>query len=192
LATSILEFVLGYLIGGLFGILTALALHNVERLRLVVAPLLEVFRFIVPFAWIPLIILWFGTSMWGKVWLVGYAVYFVMVTSGLGALSGVDRTLVRVSTMIGMSRSQQLLRIKLRAAAPSIANAARAAAALGWIAVVAAEYVGSKRGLGYMIINASSSLDTAVVIAAMVVIGLIGGGLSWLLGGLIRHKLNYG
>lgn len=191
LGTSMIEFLLGYVIGGILGVLTALVLHNEKRARMTVAPLLEVFRFIVPFAWIPLVILWFGTSMWGKVSLVGYAVYFVLAISALGALSGVDPTLVRVSTMVGMTRRQQLLQIKLRAAAPSIANAARAAAALGWIAVVAAEYVGSKGGLGFMIINASSSLDTPVVIASMVIIGLIGAGMSWLLGGLIKHKLNY-
>lgn len=189
--TSLVEFLLGYCIGGALGIAIALLLHGARRARMVATPLLETFRFIVPFAWIPLTILWFGTSIWGKVWLVAYAVFFVMVTSTLDALTRVDPTLLRVGVMIGMSRNQQLIQVTLRAAAPSIANAARAGAALGWIAVVAAEYVGSKEGLGFMIINASSSLDTAVVIAVMVIIGLIGAGVSWLLGGLIKYKLTY-
>ena len=44
-------------------------------------PVVESLRFIVPFAWIPLTILWFGTSYTGKILLVAYAVFFVMVVS---------------------------------------------------------------------------------------------------------------
>ena len=75
--------------------------------------------------------------------------------------------------------------------APTIASAARAAAAIGWIAVVAAEYIGASAGLGLMITNAASSLATPVVIAGMLVIGLVGAGVSALIGWLARLKLDY-
>ena len=61
---------------------------------------------------------------------------------------------------------------------------ARAAAAIGWIAVVAAEYIGASAGLGLMITNAATSLATRVVIAGMIVIGVIGAGVSALIGWL--------
>lgn len=191
LGISVLEFSLGFLIGTGGGILLGLLLSSLPRLALAVNPVVEVLRFIVPFAWIPLTILWFGTSMSGKVFLVAYAVFFVMVISTTGAVRNVDSTLVRVATMLGMPRWQILFRIKCRAAAPSILNSSRAAAALGWIAVVAAEYVGSSAGLGYIVINASSSLDTAVVIAVMVVIGLVGAAVSWLIGLMTSSSADY-
>jgi len=179
-AVSLGEFAIGYVLGCLLGIAAGLLLAELPALRSAAHPLVETFRFIVPFAWIPLVILWFGTSTWGKVWLVTYAVFFVMVVATPASLRNVDPTLRRVATMLGMNPWRRLVRIELRSAMPSIASAARASAAIGWIAVVAAEYVGSNAGLGFLIINASSSLDTGVVIAGMAVIGLVGAGVSLL------------
>ncbi|MGY1552765.1 ABC transporter permease [Microbacterium sp. A588] len=191
LGVSILEFILGFVVGTTAGVIVGLVLSALPRLGLALNPVIEILRFIVPFAWIPLTILWFGTSIGGKVFLVAYAVFFVMLISTSDAVRNVDSTLLRVATMLGMSRWQSLFRVQFRAAAPSILNSSRAAAGLGWIAVVAAEYVGSSAGLGYIIINASSSLDTPVVIAIMVVIGLVGAAVSWLIGLLTSSKADY-
>ena len=59
------------------------------------------FRFIVPFAWIPLTILWFGTSYIGKILLVAYAVFFVMVVSTARAIVRVEPMLSRVGRRDG-------------------------------------------------------------------------------------------
>ena len=61
----------------------------------------------------------------------------------------------------------------------------------GGIAVVAAEYIGASAGLGLMITNAATSLATPVVIAGMIVIGIIGAGVSALIGWLSRARLDY-
>jgi ABC-type nitrate/sulfonate/bicarbonate transport system permease component len=186
---SVVEFLAGYGIGGTLGVGVGLLMGESRRFRLASTPVIESLRFVVPFAWIPLTILWFGTSWTGKVVLVGYAVFFVMVVSTARAMAHVDPTLTRVGTMLGMGRAQLALRVHLRAAAPTIASAARAAAAIGWIAVVAAEYIGASAGLGLMITNAASSLATPVVIAGMIVIGLVGAGVSAAIGWLSRTRL---
>jgi ABC-type nitrate/sulfonate/bicarbonate transport system permease component len=175
---SLYEFVAGYAIGTTLGVATGLAMGESRRFRQALTPVIESLRFIVPFAWIPLTILWFGTSYAGKIMLVAYAVYFVMTVSTARAIAHVDPTLTRVGTMLGMRPLRLALRVHLPAAMPTIASAARAAAAIGWIAVVAAEYIGASAGLGLMITNAASSLATGVVIAGMIVIGLIGAGVS--------------
>ena len=123
--------------------------------------------------------------------LVAYAVFFIMAVTTAQAFTTVEPTLLRVATMLGMQPWQIALNIRLRAAAPAIASGAKAAAAVGWIAVVAAEYIGASAGLGVMITNASMSLDTATVIAGMIVIGLIGAAVSWLVGAIARSWLNY-
>lgn len=188
---SLYEFAAGYLLGVVFGILVGLFLAESRTFRLTATPVIEAMRFVVPFAWIPLTILWFGTSYTGKILLVAYAVFFVMVVSTARAIAQLDPTLSRVGTMLGMGRWQLAMKVDLRAAAPSIASAARAAAAIGWIAVVAAEYIGASAGLGVMITNAASSLATATVIAGMVVIGLVGAGVSVLVKGISRAWLDY-
>ena len=185
------EFASGYLIGVALGVAIGMLMGESRRFRMTATPIVESLRFIVPFAWIPLTILWFGTSAVGKIVLVAYAVFFVMVVSTVRSVALVEPTLSRVGTMLGMSRVKLALDVHLRAAAPSIASAARAAAAIGWIAVVAAEYIGSSAGLGFMITNAAMSLATGVVIAGMIVIGLVGALVSELIRWLSRAWLDY-
>lgn len=188
---SLYEFVTGYALGVVLGVAVGLLMGEKRVFRMAVHPVVESLRFIVPFAWIPLVVLWFGTSMVGKTLLVAYAVFFVMVVSTTRTIEQLDSTLSRVGIMLGMSRWRLALAVHLRAAAPSLASAARAAAAIGWIAVVAAEYIGANAGLGVLIINAATALETDVVIAGMIVIGLIGAGVSALIGWVSHSYLNY-
>jgi ABC-type nitrate/sulfonate/bicarbonate transport system permease component len=188
---SLKEFCLGYLIGLALGIAVGILIGESPAIRMTLGPVVEGLRFVVPFAWIPLTVLWFGTSLTGKVVLVAYAVFFVMVVTTARSLTTVDPVLRRVGTMLGMGPAAIALKVDLRAAAPGIASGAKAAAAVGWIAVVAAEYIGASAGLGVMITNASMSLATATVIAGMIVIGLIGAVVSWLVGFLTSRWLSY-
>jgi ABC-type nitrate/sulfonate/bicarbonate transport system permease component len=188
---SLYEFTLGYVIGVVLGVAVGMLMGESRRFRMSATPVVESLRFIVPFAWIPLTILWFGTSYTGKIVLVAYAVFFVMVVSTARAVAQVEPTLSRVGTMLGMDRWRLAWNVHLRAAAPSIASAARAAAAIGWIAVVAAEYIGASAGLGLMITNAATSLATPVVIAGMIAIGIVGAGVSACIGLLSRAWLDY-
>lgn len=188
---SFYEFGVGYAIGVVLGVALGMLIGEWRSFRLAATPVVESLRFVVPFAWIPLTILWFGTSFTGKIVLVAYAVFFVMIVSTSRAIATVDPTLSRVGVVLGMSRLRLAWSVHLRAAAPTIASAARAAAAIGWIAVVAAEYIGASAGLGLMITNAASSLATAVVISGMIVIGLVGAGISALIGWLARVRLDY-
>jgi ABC-type nitrate/sulfonate/bicarbonate transport system permease component len=188
---SLYEFIAGYLLGAIGGIAIGVAMGEWRVFRMMATPVVESLRFVVPFAWIPLTILWFGTAITGKILLVAYAVFFVMVVSTMRAIANVEPTLSRVGTMLGMGRWSLAWQVHLRAAAPTIASAARAAAAIGWIAVVAAEYFGASAGLGLMITNAATSLATPVVIAGMIVIGVLGAGVSALIGWLSRTRLDY-
>lgn len=188
---SLYEFASGYVIGVTLGVTIGMLMGESRRFRMTATPIVESLRFIVPFAWIPLTILWFGTSAVGKIVLVAYAVFFVMVVSTARSVALVEPTLSRVGTMLGMGRWAIAFKVHLRAAAPRIASAARAAAAIGWIAVVAAEYIGSSAGLGFMITNAAMSLATGIVIAGMIVIGLVGAGVSVAIHWLSRAWLDY-
>lgn len=188
---SLYEFIAGYTLGVVLGVAIGMLIGESRHCRMAATPVIELLRFIVPFAWIPLTILWFGTSYTGKILLVAYAVFFVMVVSTARAVIHIEPTLSRVGTMLGMGPWRLAWQVHLRAAAPMLASAARAAAAIGWIAVVAAEYIGASAGLGLMITNAATSLATPVVIAGMIAIGIVGAGVSACIGLLSRAWLDY-
>lgn len=189
---SVREFGFGYLIGAGAGYVAGAALGVSRRWRQLLGPVVEVFRFVIPFSWIPLTVLWFGTSSIGKEFLVAYAVFFVVAISVQEAVQGVDPELLKVGKTLGMAPNKLLFQVQLRAALPRCIAGLRVGIGAGWIAVVAAEYVGSSAGLGYLIINAQQVLSTGTILAGMGAIGLLGSVMSLGAVRLERRLVPYG
>lgn len=189
---SLQEVVVGYLVGSAVGYMVGALLGVSQLWRRYVGPVVEVFRFVIPFSWIPLTVLWFGTSLTGKEVLVGYAVFFVMAVSVEEAVRSVDPALVKVGRMVGMSRYALIAQVQLRASLPRTFTGLRVAIAVAWISLIAAEYVGSSAGLGFLIVNAEQQLQTSTILAGMVFIGVIGSVLSIAVGVIGRRVNSHG
>ena len=174
IGTSLREFVLGYLLGLVTAMVAGGAFVLLPGLKKALWTEVELLRFVIPFSWIPLVVLWFSISSTGKVVVVWYAVFFSTILPIYEALARVDRTLMKAAQMLQLSPIQRFLQVRLLAALPGIAGGAQVGAAVGWISVIAAEYIGAARGLGVFITNAQETLDTRSVLAAMIVIGVIG------------------
>jgi len=172
--TSLWELLWGFVIGSAAGVLSGMALARSAWLRAFLDPLVETFRFIVPFSLVPLVVVWFGVSPAGKVFVVAYACYFVVAINTASAIQGIDPLILKAASMLGVSGWRLLLRVVLPAALPRILTGLQLALAYAWVSVIAAEYVGASAGLGYLITNAQSGLETAKVMAGMVVIGALG------------------
>jgi ABC-type nitrate/sulfonate/bicarbonate transport system permease component len=172
--TSLVELFWGFLIGTALGLVTGFALARSRSLAAFLDPIVETFRFILPFSMVPLLVVWFGVSITGKIFVVAYACYFVVAINTAAAIAGVDPLTLKAARMLGVAGSRLLLRVVLPAALPRIFTGLQVAIAYAWVSVIAAEYIGAQAGLGYMITNAQSGLETDKVIAGMVVIGVIG------------------
>ncbi|GAC1587864.1 MAG: taurine ABC transporter permease TauC [Candidatus Velthaea sp.] len=185
-ATSFGEFAAGYIVAVFSGVGTGTWLALSPVARRYIEPLLVSARFIVPFSLVPLAVLWFGTSMSGKVFIVWYATFFVIVLNTTNAIESIDPLLLRVADMLRIRGLRRFRVVLIPASLRRILTGLRIGVAHAWIAVIAAEYIGSVRGLGHMITNAQSGLETNVILAGMVVIGIVGSVMSLLLASLIR------
>ena len=174
LLTSLQELVAGFVLGSAAGIATGLAIARIRLVKDVAGPIVEALRFVVPFSLVPLVLVWFGVSLVGKVFIVAYACYFVMVVNTAAAVANIDPLLLKAASMVGLRGPALAWRVILPAALPRILIGLQAALAFGWVSVIAAEYVGATAGIGYLITNAQSGLETDKVMAGMVVIGVIG------------------
>lgn len=172
--TSLVELLWGFLIGALAGLVTGVAIARSRELQAFAEPILETFRFIVPFSLVPLVIVWFGVTLTGKVLVVAYACYFVMVVNTEAAIRGVDPLIMKAAAILGLTGWRLLLTVVLPAALPRVLTGLQVALAYAWVSVIAAEYVGANAGLGYLITNAQSGLETAKMMAGMIVIGGLG------------------
>ena len=136
--------------------------------------MIESFRFVIPFAWIPLAVLWFGTSEGGKIFIIWYAGFFVMLLPTIEAVRSINKDLISAARTLGAGDWTIFHKVALPAILPSLVVAMRVAFAICWISILSAELVASRAGLGYMIMDARELLQTEVVIIGMVVIGCIG------------------
>jgi NitT/TauT family transport system permease protein len=165
---------LGFLIAVVTALPLGLLLGRSARLFRACEPLIESFRFVVPFAWIPLAILWFGTQETGKLFIIWYAGFFVLLLQTIAGVRGVDADLVKAALTLGASPSQIFRKVIVPAALPAIFTGLKIGFATSWISLLAAEMVASRAGLGYLVMDAREFLRTDIVIAGMAVIGVIG------------------
>lgn len=130
---------LGFLMG-----LSALA----ERL---IDPLVEILRPISGIAWIPLGLFIFGVGDTLPVFIMVYVAFFPVVLNTLAGVRGVDRKFVQAARTMGVRRRDIWLHVVAPAAMPTIVVGVRLAFAGAWAAVIAAELIGSARGLGFAV-----------------------------------------
>jgi ABC-type nitrate/sulfonate/bicarbonate transport system permease component len=133
---------------------------------------------VVPFALIPLAVTWFGFSIWGKVFLVAWAVFFIAVVGVSSAVASIDPLQRKAAEMLRLRWLHRVFWVTLPAVLPDLVVTARIGVGVAWVAMVAAEYLGSTSGLGYLIIQAQQVLDSTTILAGMVVIGVVGAAMA--------------
>jgi len=172
---SLSRVVSAWLIAGLIAIPLGLAMGRSRRLEQLIDPVIELFRPISPLAWIPLAILWFGIGEAGKVFVVFIGTIFPMLLSTIAGVKRIDPVLVHAGQVLGCADQPSLFRkVILPASLPSIIVGMRISFGTGWAAIIAAELVAARSGLGYLIANGMEILRADKVLVGMMTIGLLG------------------
>jgi putative hydroxymethylpyrimidine transport system permease protein len=172
LSVTAQEVGLGVLLALLIGGLLAFALHLWAPLRRAAYPLL-VSSQAVPFVILaPLLVFWFGFSVFAKLAIVVIVCFFPVVVTTLDALRSVDPELVKLMRTFDASRWQTLRMVEAPAALPAALSGAKIAVAVAVIGAVFAEYTGSEKGLGHLLLTSTPQLETARAYAATAVLAL--------------------
>jgi sulfonate transport system permease protein len=171
----------GFFFGVLSGtVLGALAGYS-ALLHRIVDPSLQALRAIPSVAWVPLFILWFGIFEASKIILIAVGVFFPVYLGVMGAVSSVDRKIVEVGRAFRLSGFAMIRRILLPAVLPAYVLSLRAGLGLGWMFVVAAEFLGASQGLGFLLIDGQQLGKPAQIVAAIVAFAILGKTSDWLI-----------
>ena len=173
----------GFLLAVAFAVPLGLWMGWVRGAFTTLNPIFQMLRPISPIAWIPIAILWFGVGNASPIFLIFISSVFPMVVQTTSGVHTIERRYLRAAANFGVSRATVFRRVVIPAALPQIIVGMRIGLGVAWLVVVAAEMIALRSGLGYLIIdsrNAGNRYD--LVIAAMIIIGLIG----LLLDGLMR------
>jgi sulfonate transport system permease protein len=169
-------FLFGVTAGTIAGAITGYSMLT-HRL---VDPTLQALRSIPSIAWVPLFILWFGIFEASKIILIAVGVFFPVYLGVMGAVVAVDRKIVEVGRVFRLSGIAMVRRILLPAVMPAYVLSLRAGLGLGWMFVVAAEFLGASTGLGFLLIDGQQLGKPAQIVAAIVAFAILGKTTDWL------------
>ncbi len=179
IGASLWRFIWGYGLAAAAGIPLGLLLGRTNKAREAVGPLIQILRPISPIAWIPLAILWFGTGNKAAIFIIFLASFFIVLLSAAASLNQVEKNLLDMARNFGAKEKDLLLKVILPAAYPQILLGLQVALGAAWIHLVAGEMIAVQSGLGFLIIDSRNLLRYDSVIAAMLVIGLLGLFINW-------------
>jgi sulfonate transport system permease protein len=173
-ASSALRVTLGFVGGAALGVLLGAAVALSRRTEAILDPTLQALRAIPSLAWVPLLLLWLGIDEAPKLVLIAIGAFFPVYMGTVAGIGGVDRKLVDVARLYRLGRAQLLRRVLLPAALPSVMTGLRNGLGLAWMFMVAAELIAASRGLGYLLSDGRETSRADIVIAAIVLLALLG------------------
>lgn len=149
--------------------------------RRLLDPTVQALRAIPSIAWVPLFILWLGIFETSKIALIAVGVFFPVYLGVMGAIRSVDNKIVEVGRTFRLTGPAMIRRILLPAVLPAYVVALRVGLGLGWMFVVAAEFMGASEGLGYLLTDGQQLGKPAQILAAITIFAILGKTTDWLI-----------
>ncbi|CAM1634286.1 ABC transporter type 1 [Bartonella apis] len=170
---TIVEIVIGFILGILSGAALALLLMFSKTLQKWLMPVLIVSQSIPVFALAPILVLWFGYGILSKIIAAILVIFFPVTTAFYDGLRRTNVGYLDLARTMGASSLSQLVHIRLVAALPALGSGVRVAAAIAPIGAIIGEWVGSSGGLGYIMLNANARMQTPTCFAAIFILSII-------------------
>jgi len=164
----------GYALAILVGVPLGVLIGWNRLVARIVDPTIQSLRPIPITAWLPFAIALFGIRNFGAIFLIALGAFYPIVINSAHGARDISRNLVRAARMMGATDRQLLFRVVFPNALPSIFTGLRIGLGIAWTAVIVAEMVAVKSGLGYVLWDAYYVGRMDVVLADMVSIGMMG------------------
>lgn len=163
----------GLVSGAILGILAGVIFARVEVLHIAARPFLTLMNSLPRPALAPIFILWFGLGFGPKALVAFSVVFFVLMTSTMGALQSIDHDIKQLTKSLGMSPRQRFFKIELPSALPSIVGGLRLGAVYSVLGAVVSEMVGAYTGLGQRLVVVTNNFQVSETFAILLAMGLL-------------------
>jgi sulfonate transport system permease protein len=191
IVASVLRVLAGFAIGAGGGLAVAVAVGLSRKLEEFLDPTFQALRAVPSLAWVPLLLLWLGIDETPKVVLIAIGAFFPVYLNVVSGLRNVDRKLVELGKTYGLASWDLARRILLPASLPSIFTGLRTSLSLAWMFLVAAELIAATKGLGYLLTDGRETSRPDIVIAAILLLAVLGKLSDGLLKGVEQRALRW-
>ena len=179
---------IGFAIGGIIGFVLGLLNGTILFFEKTMDTTIQMVRTIPHLALIPLVILWFGIGESAKVFLVALGVMFPIYINTFNGIKNVDRKLIEMGIVYGLSRWKLFTNIILPGSLPAILVGIRYALGVMWISLIVAETIGADSGIGFLATSAREFMQMDIVVLTIVLYAILGK-LSDFIAKLFEHRL---
>jgi NitT/TauT family transport system permease protein len=171
---TVLETVLGFVIGCFAGFVLGAAIGTVKQVRWAIYPYIIAFQNTPRVAFAPVFLTWFGFGMGSKVVMAAAICFFPLLINVVVGIETVDEHARQLMRSYGASKRQTFLKVTLPSSLPLVFAGLKTAKTLAQIGAIVAEFVGATEGLGVLINTFNFQLEVAEAFAVVVMLSIIG------------------
>ncbi|UTB32198.1 MAG: ABC transporter permease [Methanobacterium sp. ERen5] len=166
--------IIGFIVAAIVAVPLGILIGWSETVENYLSFIIGILRPIPPIAWIPFAILWFGLGLGSAIFIIFVGSVFPILISTADGVKRIDKVYIESAYTLGADKLQTIKKVVFPAALPNIITGLKVGMGIALMCTVAAEMIGSNNGLGYLILTATSMLDSASAIVGMLAIGVIG------------------
>jgi NitT/TauT family transport system permease protein len=183
---TVYETILGFAFAVVGGILAAMVLNSSTRLATILWPTILFAQITPKVALAPILLIWLGYGILPKIIISFLISFFPILANAYAGFRSVDTETEELARSMGCNIVTYFVRFQFPHALPRIFGGARIAITFAVIGAIVAEFVGSDHGLGYLTLLAARTLNSPLMVAAILVLGVMGIVLFYLVGVLER------
>lgn len=172
-APTVLEAGLGFLVGNSIAILLAVLFAHWKAAENALMPVAVFIQTVPIVAIAPVLILMLGTGYAPKIVIAALISFFPTLVNMVKGLKAVEKEHLELFRLLSASRSETFWKLRVFASMPFLFSSLRITATTSVIGAIVAEWIGSQRGLGYLIIQATFNFDTPLLYATMIMASLV-------------------
>ena len=191
LGVTLLETLLAFGIGTVLGLGVGLWLALAPTASAILDPYIKALNSMPRVILAPIFALWFGLGIWSKVALAVTLVFFIVFFNVYQGVREVSPVVLANARMLGASQKQLLRTVYLPSATSWVFSSQHTSVGLAFVGAVVGEYLGSARGVGYLILQAEGTFDVNTVFAGIVVLTACALVLDGLVGRIERRLMKW-
>lgn len=165
---------MGFALATIFAVPVGIFISTYRKAKVFIEPIISFIRFLPPSGFVPLFILWFGIGDEQKILLIFASIAPFLVLFVFDIAQNTEKEFIEAAYTLGAKTRDIILKVIIPRSLPGIWDAMRILIGGAWSMVVLAEIVAADSGLGHLVINSQRFLQTANVIVAILIIGVIG------------------
>ncbi|WP_164710307.1 ABC transporter permease [Euzebya pacifica] len=181
ISSTLLGTGLGFAFAAVGAMALAALMVTMERVENVVLPLVVGFQSLPKIAVAPIVILWLGFDLSGKVVIVGFVCFFPILLNTLAGLKIRDREQLELLQSLGATKLQMFRYLRLPGAVPYLFAGFHVGIIFALLGAVVAEFVGSRDGLGRFLLSQRAAFNVGGVYAVLVILMVMGLVFRWIM-----------